>query len=116
MSLLTDLRLGLRFLARTPGYYALASITLALGIGVATLMFSITESVLWRPLPLPHSEQLVMVIEQEIGNPANNTGASAADFLDWRAGARSFTGLGALHSGADHTLTGTGERVRTQAV
>jgi putative ABC transport system permease protein len=113
---MNELRLGLRFLTRAPGYYALCTITLALGIGIATLMFSVTESVLWRPLPLPHPEQLVMVYDQQIKNPMNNTGSAAADFLDWRTRARSFAGMGALTAGEDHTLTGAGERVRPGAV
>jgi putative ABC transport system permease protein len=113
---MSHLRLALRFLTRTPGYYLLCTITLALGIGIATLMFSVTESVLWRPLPLPNPEQLVMVFDQQIKNPLNNTGSAAADFLDWRARAQSFAGMGALTAGEDHTLTGAGERVRPEAV
>jgi hypothetical protein len=93
ISNVNELRLGLRSLTRAPAYYALCTITLALGIGIATLMFSVTESVLWRPLPLPHPEELVMVFDQQIKNPMNNTGSAAADFLEWGARAQSFASL-----------------------
>jgi putative ABC transport system permease protein len=116
MSLAANLRLGLRFLTRAPGYYALSIVTLALGIGIATLMFSVTESVLWRPLPLPHPDRLVLLYNRQLVNPANNTGSSSADFLDWRARAQSFSAIGALRSADPHTLTGIGERVRSEAV
>jgi putative ABC transport system permease protein len=114
MPLFHSLRLGFRFLTRTPGYYALSTATLALGIGAAALMFSVTESVLWRPLPLPRPEQLVKFSQSEIANPLIGESASTADFLDWRARARSFSGIAAVSwSSHAYTLTGTGERIRS---
>lgn len=115
--MITDLRLGLRSLTRAPGFFLLASLTLALGIGATTLMFSITESVLWRPLPVADSERLVHLSEFNPQVNPSGSPASAADFLDWRAQARSFEGLGAITwDVASHTLTGAGERVRSLAV
>ena len=58
-----DLRLGLRLLAKTPGWTAVAALTVALGIGAAAAIFSIVNTVLLRPLPFPHSGQLYSVIE-----------------------------------------------------
>ena len=112
-----ELRLGLRSLARTPGFFFLASLTLALGIGIAALMFSVTESVLWRPLPLPDPERLVLLLEFNPKTHPADASASAANFLDWRVQSRSFERVAAFSwSGQSHTLTGTGERVRSLAI
>lgn len=114
---IVDLRLGFRSAARRPGYFLLSLFTLALGVGIATVMFSVTESVLWKPLPLPDSERLVAITEYNPKTHPNDSSASTANFLEWRARARSFEGLAALAwSGRSHTLTGAGERVRSGSV
>ena len=59
--MLQDLRLALRTLFRSPGFTATATVTLALGIGVSSLMFSVVNAVLLRPLPYPDQDRLMLV-------------------------------------------------------
>ncbi len=117
MSFLKELRLGLRTLLRVPGFFGLAIFTLALGIGATAALFSITESVLWRPLPFPDSERLALLSEYHAKSRPSGSPVSAANFLDWRTRARSFERLAALsYDGEDHTLTGAAERVHSLSV
>ena len=116
MNVFHALRLGLRSLTRTPGFFALALVTLSLGIGATTVLFSITESVLWRPFSFSEPERLVELTEfnpkvNPLGSPV-----SAANFLDWRQRSRSFERLAAMTFGESHSLTGSGERVRSTSV
>ena len=94
MDFLRDLRLGFRLLLRSPGFAATAIVTLALGIGATTALFTVVNAVLLEPLPFPHSRQLIQVWRSEL--PALTYGsASYARYLDWRQGQRVFTDLGA---------------------
>jgi putative ABC transport system permease protein len=105
--MLQDFRYAVRTLFRSPGFTATAGLTLALGIGATTLMFSIVNAVLWRPLPFPDSDRLLLVftVRQPQGNQIR---ASGLDFEDWRARAQSFEAL-AAHVGTGFTLSGTGD-------
>lgn len=117
MPFYTELRLALRALARAPGFLLLSTLTLALGIGTTAALFSVAESVLWRPLPFPDSERLALLSTHNAKTRPSGSPVSAADFLDWRARAQSFQRLAALsYEGENHTLTGAGERVRSLAV
>src|SRR6266568_4602962 len=104
-SLLQDLRYGLRMLAKHPGFTTVAVMTLALGIGANTAIFSVVNGVLLRPLPFPEPDRLFSVQEAggNIGNPT-----SYPDFADWRAHNDGFSGM-ASYRLADFTLTGQGE-------
>src|SRR5580698_4521859 len=109
-SLMQDLRYGLRVLAKTPGFTAVAVLTLALGIGANTAIFSIVNTVLLRPLPFQNSEQLV-----SLGNfdtrrtPAiSQSPVSYPDAMDVRARNHSFQEV-SVYSDNDATLTGIGE-------
>jgi len=109
-----DLRLGFRMLRKNPGFTAIAVLTLALGIGANTAIFSVVENVLLRALPYDHPESLV-----EIKNPYPGfqaVGISPGDFTDWQREAKSFSSMGAYGEiSQGFNVTGTGEPERVQA-
>jgi putative ABC transport system permease protein len=104
-----DLRFGLRQLRRNPGFTAIAVLTLALGIGASTAIFSVVDAVLLRPLPFPNPRQIVTVWEQE----ANGHRAHLADpnFLDFRAQNHTLSALAVFSDGPD-SVSGGSEPVR----
>src|SRR5437762_9695526 len=93
-TLFKDLRYGVRSLLKQPAFTLVAVITLALGIGANTAIFSVVDAVLLRPLPYPHSEELVLLRERLLGPSGFESGSvSYMNYLDWRAAQRSFTDL-----------------------
>jgi putative ABC transport system permease protein len=90
-----DLRYGVRTLLKTPAFTLVAIITLALGIGVTTAMFSVAHAVLWRSLPYPRPERLVAATEAEIKRPDQPFGVSYLNFRDWQAQSTVFQSLAA---------------------
>src|SRR5579863_10049100 len=110
--MLQDLRYGARMLRKNPGFTLVAVLTLALGIGANTAIFSVVNGVLLNPLPYPHPEQLVTVHESK---PNFDKGAiSYPNFLDWRASNRSFAAL-AVGRGWSFSMTGRGDAVQLSA-
>lgn len=94
MDTICDLRQGFRLLLRAPAFAVTAILTLALGIGATTALFTVVNAVLLEPLPFPDSAKLVQVWRSEL--PALTYGsASYARYLDWRRDQRAFTELGA---------------------
>jgi putative ABC transport system permease protein len=91
-AILQDFRYAFRMLAKQPAFAAIAVLTLALGIGANTAIFSVVNAVLLRPLPYPHSEQLILLRERLTGPNGFESGSvSYPNYLDWRAEQRSFT-------------------------
>src|ERR1700689_1284185 len=107
-TLIQDLRYGLRTLRKNPGFTAIAVLTLALGIGANTAIFSVVNGVLLRPLPFRHPSRLVLIAEKS-SFPVIST--SRENYLDWRDQSHSFEAMEATRSGSI-TLTGAGEPER----
>src|ERR1044071_6807075 len=110
-TIFTDIRYGFRSLLKRPGATLIALLTLALGIGVNTAIFSAVDSVLLRPLPFKDPERLVSIWEQtpKIGIVRNEV--APANFLDLRTQNQSFEAIGATGP-QDVNLTGDGEPAR----
>jgi predicted permease len=109
MTLSQDLRYAVRIFLKSPGFAAIAVITLALGIGANTTLFSVVKGVLLNPLPYPHSEQLVAVY----GNtPGFEHGPVVyLNFLDWQRDTQTFSSM-ALYRNQGYNVTGTAEAER----
>src|SRR5437773_220792 len=91
---MNDLHFAVRQLLKKPAFTVIATITLGLGIGANTGIFSVVNAVLLRPLPYPHSEELVLLRERLVGPSGFESGSvSYMNYLDWRAAHRSFTDL-----------------------
>ena len=101
-----DIRYGIRSLARHPGFTAVAVITLALGIGANTAIFSVVNAVLLRPLPFNDPDRIVWVWDTQPQLATAPT--SLPDFLDWKEQNRSFAHLAAFQSGTIFIDAGDG--------
>ena len=104
-----DARYGLRMLMKNPGFTLTAVITLALGIGATSVIFSFVNGILLRPLPYRDSDRLVLLDETAPKRGIASMAVSYPDFLDWREQNRVITGVAAYDGGVDYTLTGIGD-------
>jgi putative ABC transport system permease protein len=111
-SIWQDIRFGLRMLRHGKGVTAVAVISLALAIAGNTAVFGLVNALLYRPLPYPQADRLVLFGEREASSPPIFT-SSAANFLDWRERATSFQALGAFR--ATFLSFGVGDRLEAIA-
>jgi putative ABC transport system permease protein len=104
-----DLRYALRMLRKSPGFATAAIVTLALGIGANTAIFSLVRAVLLRPLPFPEPDRLAVLWDdmRPRGGPSD-VNPAPADYVIWKSGSRSFTDIAAL-TPTTYNLTGSGE-------
>jgi len=107
----SDLRYAFRTLIRNPGFTLVAVLTMAIGIGANTAIFSIVDSVLLRPLPFADPDALVLVTQANRQTRQSSGDATPANFLDWRSRNRTFTGLAAYRN-AGYTLSSGGRPER----
>ncbi len=108
-SLLQDLRFAIRQLRKSPGFALTTMLTLALGIGATTAMFSLINSVLLRPLPFPDPDRLMMIAPLDTSTVKSGIPESFSypGFFDYRKGQHSFDSMASYHR-ETHTLTGSG--------
>src|SRR6185295_11141002 len=109
--LVQDLRYALRGLRKHRGFTAVAVLTLALGIGANTAIFTVINTVLLRPLPYERPDQLVVLMETISERPA---GVSYPNFVDWRNQSTSLENVVAVRNRESFNLTGAGESERLQ--
>src|SRR5258708_3445886 len=98
-----DLRYAIRMFLKSPGFAAIAVLTLALGIGATAALFSVVNGVLLNPLPYPHSEQLVAFYQKTPG--VDQGPAVYLNFLDWQRDTQTFSSM-AIYRNQDYNVTG----------
>ena len=104
-TLAQNARYSIRLLRKNPGFTLIAAITLALGIGANTAIFSVIYAVLLAPMPYPEPDQLVMVWSKVQGN---NNSIAAGDYLDWKQQNKTFTDMCAW-SGVSYNFATPGQ-------
>ena len=110
-----DLRQALRLFARAPGFTAVAILTLGLGIGASTVMFSVLNAVVLRPLPYRESRALVLLWTDDVKRQLHRTLVPNPLYVEWKARARSFTDLGFSSPNTPVTLSGAPAAERLDA-
>src|SRR4051794_5264024 len=111
-SLMADLRYAVRGLIKSPGFTVIAVLTLALGIGANTAIFSVVNRTLLRPPPFDRPGNLIMIWQRR-GETLRNP-VSYLDFLDWRAQSQAFQSM-ALFRQTEASLAGDGAPLRVSA-
>ena len=111
-TLLHDVRFAIRQLRKSPGFALTAILTLALGIGVNTAVYSMMDAVVLRPLAVPDLNRVVTVAEEQ--KRGDYEQVALANYEDWKRQSRSFEDL-AVRTSADLTLTGAGDAAHVQA-
>jgi hypothetical protein len=114
-TLLQDIRYGLRMVGKSPGFAAIAILTLALGIGANTALFSVVNGVLLNSLPYRQPDRLVAIYAKT--KDFSYGSIAYPNFLDWVRNQRSFSSMAAFRED-NYNLTGTGEpeRVKVEMV
>jgi predicted permease len=117
-TLLKDIRYGIRNLIKRPAFAAVVVLTLALGIGANSAIFSVVYAVLLRPLPFPQQERLVVAWEKDTTANTPFVELSVAEIRDWQTQSQSFTQLAAMPTtvyGYGYVLTGHGDPVQLES-
>ena len=110
-SLIQDLKYAVRMLIKSPSFTAIAILTLALGIGANTALFSVVNGVLLRPLPYAQPDRLVVLSEKSPNFESSSV--SYPNFLDWQRSNSVFSSIAAYRSD-DFNITGSGEPERVR--
>src|SRR5215469_10395115 len=116
MTLRQDIRYGIRVLGQSPGFALTAIVTIGLGIGATTSVFSVCDAMLWKPVPLPHLETLAMVLEQVPEDSKAWNTVTPADFEDIGRDNSSFASLASWTFGAANLVGSGGEPERVNQV
>ena len=111
-SLIRDLRYVARGLTRSPGFFAVTIVTLALGIGATTAIFSVIYGVLLQPLPYPQPDRIVQM--WQVGAEGQRMQNSDLNFKDWREQTRSFASMAQYSAGGPTSVSGPREPVRAR--
>src|SRR5262249_16744567 len=109
MTLANDVRYALRTLRKSPGFALTAVITMALGIGVTTAIFGVSDAMLWKPVPIPHLDTLAMVLERNPEDPSDFSGISAGDLADIRQQVTSLQDVASWDDGLANIVGAGGE-------
>ena len=110
--MLSDLRYALRSFLKTPALTTVIVVTLALGIGANTAIFSVIDAVLLRPTPMQDIERLAVVWETDRDTGTTREPASLPDYLDFRTRSRTFERLAAMMTGEVNFAADAGDPVR----
>jgi len=110
-TLLQDVKFGARTLSKRPGFALVAVLTLAVGIGANTAIFSVVNAVLLGPLPYPDPERLVMVLETDMARGTADVGASMPDYREWEGRNQSFDRI-AAYATYNYNISGVEEPER----
>src|SRR5258705_5788176 len=110
-----DLRYGVRMLRTHPGFTTVALLTLALGIGANTAIFSVVNGVLLRPLPYREPDRLAMLWTDDLKSGIHEEGTSHLNVADWKSQSTAFADLALCTRGNAVTLTGAEEPEKVEA-
>ena len=110
-----DVKQGVRLLVRRPGFAAVAIITLALGIGANTAIFTVAHALLLKPLPYSNPDQLVIVSENNLAKGWTTFSVAPPNFVDWRSTTQSFSRM-AAYGGRSFNYSGGGAPERLRAL
>jgi putative ABC transport system permease protein len=114
-TLLQDVRYALRMLRKNPSFTVIAAITLAMGIGVNTSIFSVADAILWKPVPLPEIDRITMVFEQYNKHKDEWNIIAPATYLDWKSQNTVFERMCFYRWGNANLTSATGDPERVQS-